>query len=463
MEFSSVVFWLRFLPLFFIAYYVVPKKLKNVVLLLGSFCFYAWGKPLYLIPMLLSSCLDFTYGILIEKHKGKASSKILLAAAIFFDLTLMLFFGYADFFIETINLFGGTQLEPIGFPPPVGITIYTLQTMSYVIDVYRGKCAARRNLLDYCTYVSMFPQLCAGPVLRYGDVKDSLKDRELKLHEISRGAKRICVGLLKYVLIADVAGRLWARILEMRPVGMSTATAWLGLLAYAFRIYYALSGGADIAIGLGECLGFHFPENFDHPYVARSITDFIRRWNVSLSKWMKEYFYVPIAGKKKGIFQKIFWLLVTWGLIGLWYGPDWTFVLWGFWIGLFYVLEKLFFGKVLSVFPYVIGWAYTMLVVSVGWILLALNDLTDVWSYFRALFGAGGHGLIDRGFFFLVMENLPILALGLLCSTPILSGTIKSLEKGRNGMAIALTRIFEKVYPPVCLMAALTYLLGKGL
>ncbi|MBR6477933.1 MAG: MBOAT family protein [Lachnospiraceae bacterium] len=433
-----------------------------MVLLLGSLIFYAWGKPLYLLPMVVSVASDFIHGILIEKHRGKSTAKILLSSALFFDLTLLFVFGYADFFIDTINLFWDVKLMKFGFSMPIGITIYTLQTMSYVIDVYRGKYKAARNLLEYAAFVTMFPQLPAGPLVRYSEVRNDLRERRVDLHQVSSGAKRICVGLAKKIIIADSAGQLWTTILEMRPVGMSTATAWLGVMAYAFRVYFAFSGYADVAIGLGACMGFSFPENFDHPFVARSITDFLHRWNVSLTRWMKEYFYLPVIGKRKGVIRKAFWVLITWGLIGLWYGPDWTFVLWGLWIAVFYVLEKFFLGKILSLLPYVFGWCYAMLVITFGWLLLAMNELTDVLAYVRTMFGAGGQSLMDQRFFFLALENLPMLVLGVVFSLPLFSGMIGKLEKGRNGMAIALTRLLEKIYPPICLLAALVYLVGRG-
>ncbi|MBP5281537.1 MAG: MBOAT family protein [Lachnospiraceae bacterium] len=435
--------------------------MKNLILLLGSLCFYAWGKPLYLLPMVFSVASDFIHGILIDKHRGKSTAKILLSSALFFDLTLLFVFGYADFFIETINLFWDVKLAKFGFSMPIGITIYTLQTISYVIDVYRGKCSSARNFFEYAAYVTMFPQLPAGPVVRYVEVKDDILGRKVNLHQISFGAKRICVGLAKKIIIADAAGQLWTTIFATRPVGMSAATAWLGVFAYAFHMYFAFSGYADVAIGLGACMGFSFPENFDHPFIARSITDFIRRWNMSLTRWMKEYFYRPILGKGKGKIQKIFWILVTWGLIGLWYGPDWTFVLWGLWIAVFYVVEKLFLEKILSLLPYIFGWCYAMLVITVGWLLLAMNELTDALSYAKTMFGSGEHGLIDQRFFFLALENLPMLVLGVVFSLPLFSGMVKRLEQGRNGFAIAITRLLEKIYPPICLLAALVYLVGR--
>ncbi len=462
MEFGSITFLLRFLPIFLILYYLVPGRMKNVILLLGSLCFYAWGEPICLLPMVISACSDFVHGIMIEKYRGKGNAaKILLFSALFFDMCLLFFFGYADFFIDTANTLFGTGWEKTGFPLPVGITVYTLQTMSYVIDVYRGKHAAGKNILEYATFVTMFPQLSAGPIIKYQDVQEDLRRRSINLHQISRGAKRICVGLAKKIVIADAAGQLWTTIHATQPAYLSVATAWLGILAFAFQIYFSFSGYSDIAIGLADCLGFSFPENYDHPYVATSVTDFLRRWNVTLNYWMKEYFYDPLKGNKKGIFRLLLFF-INWGLIGFWYGPDWTFVLWGLWLALFFRLESLFLDKVLRFFPSILRWCYAMLVVSVGWLLFALDDVTDVWAYLQVQFGVSASHLIDHRFWFLTWEYLPTLILGVLFSLPILDGIVKRLEKGRNGMSISLTRLLEKIYPAVCLLASLVYLVGRG-
>ncbi len=462
MEFGSVIFLLRFLPIFFICYYLVPGRMKNFILLLGSLCFYAWGKPLYVLPMVVSAGSDFFHGIMIEKYGKKGTAKVFAVSATLFDLALLFVFGYADFFIDTINLFWGGNWAKFGFSMPFGITIYTLQSLSYVFDVYRGKYPAARNLLDYAAYVTMFPQLSAGPIVRFPDVKDSLQLRKPNLRQSSYGAKRVCVGLAKIVLISDAAGRLWETILGIGAANLSAATAWLGVFTYAFQVYYRFSGCADVAIGLGACMGFAFPENFDHPFVATSIRDFVKRWNLSLTKWMKEYFYGPLAGGSKNPFLQIFLLMVTFGLIGLWYGPDWTFVLWGLWIGLFYVVEKLFLGKILAVLPRVVGWCYAMLVVSAGWLLLAMNDAENILVYLRALIGADGRRIADQRFFFLALENLPMLVLGFFFAHPLFSGLLKKLDAGRSGASIAATRLLEKIYPPVFLLASLVYLVGRG-
>jgi alginate O-acetyltransferase complex protein AlgI len=374
----------------------------------------------------------------------------------------LFFFGYADFFIETANIVFRTSIEKTGYPLPVGITVYTLQTMSYVIDVYHGRQKAARNLLEYASFVTMFPQLSAGPIVSYRDMEEPLRSRRMNLHQISKGAKRICVGLAKKVLIADVAGQLWEEVMTQQSSEMSVAMAWLGILAFAFRIYFSFSGYADMAIGLGNCMGFSLPENFDHPYIATSVTDFFRRWNMTLIKWMKTYFFKPLAGERKSLLWQIFMVFVTWGLIGLWYGPDWTFVLWGFWLALFYILEKLFLGKLLEYFPSILRWAYAMLVVAIGLLLLALDDVADAWAYLQVAFGVGARGLWNYEFGALLLQYLPTMVLGVYFSMPLADAAIKKLEQGKNGMSIAITRFLEKVYPGLLLLISLVYLVGRG-
>ncbi|MCR4598538.1 MAG: MBOAT family protein [Acetatifactor sp.] len=461
MEFGSVVFLLRFLPMFFILYYLVPGRARNVVLLLGSLCFYAWGEPICLLPMAFSVISDFIHARQIEKHRGKGTAKILLASAIFLDLSLLFFFGYADFFIETANILFHVGWPKLGYPLPVGITVYTLQTMSYVIDVYRGKIPAGRNLLEYATYVTMFPQLKVGPVVRFQDLQPNLKSGKVSLHQVSTGAKRICVGLAKKVLIADTCGQLWNMVMENPMQNISVATAWLGIVAFAFRIYFSFAGYADIAIGLGTCLGYTLPESFDHPYAATSVTDFLYRWNVTIGKWMKEYFYDSVIRGKKGTLRRIFWVMITWGLIGFWYGPDWTFVLWGLWLALFFILEKLFLGKLLEHLPRLIGWAYAMLVVAFGWLLFALDDVSDAWTYLQSALCLSKNAIYDNQFLFLLFEFLPVLALGAFFALPIARSFMDQLEKGKNGPSIALRRLVEKIYPAVFLLLSLVYLIGR--
>lgn len=455
MEFGSIVFLLRFLPIFIAVYYVVPGRMKNFILLLGSLCFYAWGAPLYVLLMLVVALSDYCHGLLIEKYKGNRTAGILLGNALFFDFAILLFFGYADFFIRAVNALFGTRLGEFGFPMPLGLTIYILQTMSYVIDVRRGNVKAQKNFLDYATFMTMFPQLPGGPIVCYRKVEEDLRLRKPDLHQISYGAQRFCVGLAKKVLIADLSGELWDAILELTISSLSTGVAWLGIFAYAFRMYYTFSGYADMAIGLGACLGFTFPENFRHPFAASSVTDFLERWNVSLVEWVKTYAFQGEAPRR------ILLALLAWPLIGLWYGPDGTFLLWGAWMAVFYVLEAVFLKKIQGVLPFVVNWCLTMLVVSLGWVLFALNDLSSAELYLTCLFGQGSVGLWDDHLWYLLAEYLPVMAAGIVFALPQISQLAGKLRGGRNGLSMALYRFGEKTIPALLLMLSLLKLVGE--
>lgn len=461
MEFGSIVFLLRFLPIFILIYYMVPGRMKNFILLLGSLCFYAWGAPLYVFLMLAAALSDYCHGLLIEKYQGKRTAGILLGNALFFDGVLLFFFGYADFFFRGINYLAGTELKEFGFPAPLGLTVFMLQTMSYVIEVKRGHVGAQRNFLDYFTYVAMFPQLPGGPIVCYPQIVDSLKSRKTDARHLSSGAKRFCLGLAKKVLLADLAGELWAVIESGGLDHISLGTAWMGILAFAFRMYFTYSGYADMAVGLGSCLGFTYPESFDHPFAATSVTDFLHRWNMTLVGWMREYFYRPALGGSVRVFKKFFFTLAAWGLIGLWYGPDSTFILWGFWMAFFLILEQLFWKKAQEVLPAVFNWLLAMLVVSLGWVLFALNDLVSVENYLKAMFGQSEAGLLDDRFWYLFLEYWPMLAAGVIFSFPYLHRMSEKLRTSRNGFPIAIYRFGEKTVPGILLLLSLLKIIGE--
>ena len=296
MVFSSVLFLFRFLPIFMICYFLVPRKMKNLVLFLGSLVFYAWGEPVYIFLMLFSTISDYVWGRLIEEYRGKDRSRIFLLCSIVINLFILGFFKYADFLMQTVNAVFGTSIPFLNLPLPIGISFYTFQTMSYVIDVYRGDTKAQRNILQFGVYVTMFPQLIAGPILKYHQVERYLQDRRTDLDAISYGAKRFVTGLAKKVLLANNLGLLWKQVTELGTDQMSVLMAWLGIAAFALQIYFDFSGYSDMAIGLGAVLGFHFPENFNYPYIAASVKDFWHRWHISLSTWFKEYVYIPLGG-----------------------------------------------------------------------------------------------------------------------------------------------------------------------
>ena len=453
MVFSSVLFLFRFLPIFLICYFVAPGRMKNFILLLGSLIFYAWGEPVYVLLMLFSTVVDYVNGRSIERLRGTKRAVLPLVASVVINLAVLCFFKYADFLIQTVNGLTGLSLPLLNLPLPIGISFYTFQTMSYTIDVYRGEAKVQKNILDFAVYVSMFPQLIAGPIVKYRDVADRLYHRPVDVLTISHGLKRFCIGMAKKVLLANNIGALWAQISGQSYEGMSMMTAWLGILAYAFQIYFDFSGYSDMAIGLGEILGFHFPENFNYPYISASITEFWRRWHISMGSWFREYVYIPLGGNRKGLPRQLFNILVVWMLTGIWHGAGWNFLLWGLWFALFLVLEKIFLGKVLTWFPRVVGILYTCVIVLVGWTLFALTSPAEISGYLRAMVGAGG--FVDGNALYLGRQYLVLLLIGVVASTPLPAMAAKRLEKTDTGLGVALYRLGEKVVPAVLLFLAI--------
>ena len=381
MVFSSVLFLFRFLPIFMICYFLVPRKMKNLVLFLGSLVFYAWGEPVYIFLMLFSTISDYVWGRLIEEYRGKDRSRIFLLCSIGINLFILGFFKYADFLLQTVNTVFGTSIPLLKLPLPIGISFYTFQTMSYVIDVYRGDTKAQRNILQFGVYVTMFPQLIAGPILKYHQVERYLQDRRTDLDAISYGVKRFVTGLAKKVLLANNLGLLWKQVTELGNEQMSILMAWLGIAAFALQIYFDFSGYSDMAIGLGAVLGFHFPENFNYPYIAASVKDFWHRWHISLSTWFKEYVYIPLGGNRKGLPRQLFNILVVWMLTAFWHGAGWNFFCWGGLLWICIVLERqlgrLKFVHKMKVLPHIYLW----LVIPMSWMCFAITDLSQLQVY----------------------------------------------------------------------------------
>lgn len=452
MVFSSVLFLFRFLPVFLICYYVAPGRMKNFILLLGSLFFYAWGEPVYVLLMLFSTVTDYFYGRMIEKYRDTGKAKIFLALSVLTNLSVLCFFKYADFLIQTVNGLFGTSVPLLNLPLPIGISFYTFQTMSYTIDVYRGEARVQKSLLDFGVFVTMFPQLIAGPIVKYRDVEERLESRPIDICTISNGMKRFCVGLAKKVLIANNVGELWAEISAMNFGEISALTAWIGVFAFAFQIYFDFSGYSDMAIGLGMMLGFCFPENFNYPYISASVTEFWRRWHISLGSWFREYVYIPLGGNRKGLPRQLINIFIVWMLTGIWHGAGWNFLLWGLWFAVFLSLEKLFLGKVLSGLPKWAGILYNSFLVLVGWVLFALETPGQIWSYLKAMTGAGG--MLDSRGLYLGRQYLVLFLLAAVGSTPLLANAVRRLEHSPSGFGIALYRLGEKVIPVVLLVLA---------
>lgn len=383
MVFSSIMFIFRFLPIAFIIYYLTPNKFKNLTLLVLSLFFYSWGEPKYFFIMILSIIVDFFISILIEKYRERIFiSKTLLISSITFNLGMLILFKYINFFIENINLAFGTSLSLIYLTLPLGISFYTFQTMSYTIDVYRGKVRAEKNIINFGTYVCLFPQLIAGPIVRYADVDGELKNRNMKMDQIEEGIKEFIIGLGKKVLIANNIGLLWNEINRLGVSNVSTSLLWLGVIAFSLQIYFDFSGYSSMAIGLGRMLGFNFPRNFNFPYISRSITEFWRRWHITLGNWFKEYVYIPLGGNRLGRKRTVFNLFVVWFLTGFWHGAEYNFIVWGLYFFILIILEKFYLLKYLNKYK-LVSHIYGILAIVFGWAIFIFEDLENIKYLFQ--------------------------------------------------------------------------------
>ena len=393
-----------------------PAKLRNVILLFASLIFYAWGEPVYVLIMLFSTVFDYTNGRLIEKFKSQdrnGAAKGVLIVDMCGNLAILGFFKYTDFILGTINSLSGAGISLLKIALPIGISFYTFQTMSYTIDVYRGVVPAQKSIRNFATYVVLFPQLIAGPIVQYKTIGKELESRKVTVDDFTQGAFRFTVGFAKKVILANSIYGVWTSISQSQNISM--ATAWLGAIAFTFNIYFDFSGYSDMAIGLGRVFGFHFLENFNYPYMANSVTDFWRRWHISLSSWFKEYVYIPLGGNRKGMGMQIRNILIVWALTGLWHGASWNFVLWGLYYGLLLMLEKLFLLKGLNKCPALIRHIYTMFIVVIGWTIFAQTDFGQLATYLKRMFGIGT-ALIDTDFLYYFSCNAVLLAVLAFCS-----------------------------------------------
>ena len=420
MVFSSVLFLFYFLPGCLLIYRLVPFRLRNLVLLVFSLAFYGWGEPVYLFIMVASILIDYIHGMLVEKYRSDDRiARRLVASSVIFNLALLVFFKYYDFIVANLSLIPGISIEPLGLSLPIGISFYTFQTMSYTIDVYRQDARAQRNLLTFGTYVTLFPQLIAGPIVRYQTVAAELVRRNDGADAFAAGVQLFLIGLSKKLLLANTVGQLW-QTMSAYPAGtLPVGGAWLGLLAYGFQIYFDFSGYSDMAMGLGAMFGFHFLKNFDHPYEARSITEFWRRWHISLTTWFREYVYIPLGGNRGGRAKTIRNLAIVWILTGIWHGASWNFLLWGLYFLLFMLLERFVLRNALERLPGLLRRLYTLVVVFFGWGLFAIEDLGQLGSYLGACFGLGGGGLWSAQVGYALRSYLPLLLLLGLCSTSL--------------------------------------------
>lgn len=415
MVFSEIPFLFQFLPLFLILYYIVPFGFKNTLLLLFSLLFYSWGEPSYIILMVLCVAANYLFALLIErsaKHK-----KLYLALSVIVNLIPMVVFKYSNLLISTANAALGTGIPLLPLALPIGISFYTFQTMSYVIDVYRGDVPVQKNYFALLTYICMFPQLIAGPIVRYETIANELSERKINLSGFCDGMIRFLHGIFKKVILANSVAVAFYEISASDISSQSALTLWLGIIAYYFLIYFDFSGYSDMAIGMGKMLGFNFLENFNYPMTAISVTDFWRRWHMSLTTWFKDYVYIPLGGSRCPTPRKILNILIVWLLTGIWHGASWNFLFWGLYFGVILLLEKMVFAKILAKTPKFIRFIVTAILVTIGWAIFSLEDFGLMFAYIAGMFNIGN--IADTTFLYYLVPYLPLFFICGICATPI--------------------------------------------
>lgn len=438
MVFSSITFLYFFLPAVLLIYYLSPKKIKNIVLLLSGLFFYAWGEPVYVVIMIFSSFIDYAAGLIIDKYDDNQKKRTAaLLVSLIINLGLLGVFKYSGFFA---GIFG---IEIKQLPLPIGISFYTFQSMSYTIDMYMRKIKVQRSFLNFATYVSLFPQIVAGPIVRYEDVQNEIDSRKTNIFLLGEGAGIFVRGLSKKVLLANNIGLLWTEIKGMEYSELSAATAWIGILAFTFQIYYDFSGYSDMAVGLGKMLGFNFPENFDHPYISRSVSEFWRRWHITLGSWFKSYVYIPLGGNRCGKLKTLRNTLIVWGLTGFWHGASWNFIIWGLYFGGFIILEKIWLGKKLERLPSLLSIFYTFFIVVIGWVLFDTANLSSAGEFYKAMFG--GNGKLFDSIAFYELKNYALIFL--LCI--IGSGNFMKNLYDKLKRSFSMSKVLSNVMPLV--------------
>ena len=431
MVFSSLTFMFVFLPIVLILYYIVPKKFKNLFVLISGLIFYAWGEPVYVLIMIVSTLIDYTAGLLLYRFDtSKTLKRICLIVSLLMNLGLLGVFKYSGFIMQNIDIIFGTSLyDPNhALPLPIGISFFTFQSMSYTIDMYMGKIKVQKNPISFAAFVTLFPQIVAGPIVRYDDIAKELDNRTVNLDCIYEGILKFITGVGKKVLIANNIGMLWTSVKGMETSELSVLTAWLGILAFTLQIYFDFSGYSDMAIGLGKMMGFNFPQNFNYPYQSKSISEFWRRWHITLGAWFKSYVYFPLGGSRKGKGRTVFNLAVVWLLTGIWHGASWNFILWGVLYGLVIIMEKLFLGKILERIPDFFSWLYTIVLVILGWVLFDTADIPTALGYMGAMFGGGGT-LVDNTAMYYLINYGVMFVIGTFACTDIFSRAAEWLKE----------------------------------
>ena len=438
MVFSSLIFLFRFMPIFFLFYFILPMKYKNLCLLIFSLLFYSWGEPKYIILMIASILVDYCISQRIWKEKeNKKKQKILLSTSIIFNIGILFVFKYYNFIADNINNIFKSNIPLSSMTLPLGISFYTFQTLSYTIDVYRGRIRPEKNIVNFATFVTMFPQLIAGPIVKYTDIKEKLVNRRNNWSLVEEGVEDFIVGLGKKVLLANNLGMLWEEAQNIGFSNISTPMTWLSLLAFSLQIYYDFSGYSTMAIGLGKCLGFVFPKNFNYPYISKSVSEFWRRWHITLGSWFKDYLYIPLGGNRKGAKRSFLNLLIVWFLTGLWHGAEFNFILWGLYFFLLISLEKLILNKYLNNYKFLTH-AYTIFMLLIGWAIFAITDLNLLKVFLKQLFAFK----YNTEWIYYLQNYIIIIIIGVLCSTPMVTSIWNRLKINKYVSTLILISIF---------------------
>ena len=429
MVFSSLTFLFVFLPIVLLIYYISPRPLKNFVILLFSLIFYAWGEPKFIFLIILSILINYIGALQIVKNSSDTEKrKFIFITLLLIDISILFFFKYYGFIISSIGSLFGIDLVIRDIPLPLGISFYTFQQISYIIDVYTKKTKVQKNLINFAAYITMFPQLIAGPIVKYNDIESQLKNRNENLTQFSSGVHRFIIGLGKKVLLANSIGAIWSEIKVIPLNEISILTSWIGIIAFAFQIYCDFSGYSDMAIGLAKMFGFEFLENFNYPYISKSVTEFWRRWHISVGTWFREYLYIPLGGNKKGNLIQIRNLFIVWFTTGLWHGASFNFIAWGIYFGVILFIEKIIFKNILNKLPSFLCHIYTLILVLIGWVIFDMNTLSSAMEYISIMFGLSNNLVVDKLSLFILSNNIVILLIGIICSTTLLPNVFKKLR-----------------------------------
>ncbi len=454
MLFTSISFLYYFLPVVIILYFAVPKKAKNVILLIASLIFYFYGEPKYIFLMLAEIIIAYFGAILIDKYK----SKKLLILILTIHLGLLGVFKYADFTIKNINFLFKSQIPLLKLALPIGISFYTFQIISYIVDVYNGKVKVQKSFIKLATYVSLFPQLIAGPIVRYETIENELENRTHSFENFAYGVRRFILGLSKKVLIANMLGELCSNFMSVTE--KSVVLYWMFGISYMLQIYFDFSAYSDMAIGLGRMFGFHFLENFNYPYISKSITEFWRRWHISLSSWFKDYVYIPLGGNRKGTKILIRNILIVWTLTGIWHGASWNFVIWGLLFGIILIIEKLWLGKFIEKLPTIIRRIYVLFIVMISFIIFNGNSLQDIWNNIIGLFGVNNLPVSNSYTIYYLRNYIVVIIIALIGTTPILKNIIEKLKQ--NDKIEKIINILEPILLIILLLVITAYLVDNS-